>query len=247
MAYQTLLEVMTEVMGRLAQPVPTTVMGNTDKGVIQFKTLLQEGLDSLCQRCQWERLNFEYTWLTVAAEDQGVLMNGLGSPVVAPNGYSYMLPDTLWDRTNKLPLVGPLDPQDWQAMKAWIINGPRYQFRVRGGHFYINPAPSAGWTWAFEYMSEFPIQATAGGVYKQRFTADTDVILLPNTFVELDLTWRWKKSKGLPYAQDFQDLENLLANMIARNQPAKVLHMDSPDCYTGPRPQIIVTPGSWPL
>lgn len=248
MAYETLLTVVTEVLGRLSQPVPTTVMGNTDKGVLQIKSLLQEGLDALTSRAQWERLTKEVTFTTLAAEDQGTLDSvGLGSGPTPLIGYSYMLPATLWDRTNKLPLLGPLDPQDWQAMKAWVINGPRYQFRVRGGHFYVNPTPTAGWTWAFEYISEFPIQATGGGSYKLRFTADTDVILLPSTFVELDLTWRWKKAKGLPYAQDFDDLERLLADAKARNQPAKVLHMDGPDCYGAPRPVIIVPGGSWPL
>lgn len=246
MAYQTLLQTVVEVLGRLGQPIPSTIMGNTDKGVVQIKSLLQEGLDQLSSRAQWERLTYEYTFATIANENQGALTAGLGSPVVAPNGLRYLLPETLWDRTNKLPLVGPLDPQDWQAMKAWIINGPRYQFRQRGGNFYVNPVPTAGWTWAFEYVSENYIQAAAG-TYAMRFALDTDVILLPVQFVELDLTWRWKKAKGLPYAQDFDDLEALLADAKARNQPAKVLRMDSPDCYTSPRPIIVVPGGSWNL
>lgn len=247
MAYQTLLQTVVQVLGRLAQPIPSTVMGSPDRGVLQMKGLLEEGLDSLSSRAQWERLTYEYTFDTIADEDQGDVLVGLGSPVVAPNGYRYMLPATLWDRTNKLPLVGPMDPQDWQAMKAWIINGPRYQFRMRGGHFLVNPAPEAGWTWAFEFISENHIVATNGTTYKLRFTADSDIILLPTQFVELDLQWRWKKAKGLPYAQDFADLEAMLADAKARNQPAKVLHMDSPSGYESPRPGIFVSPGNWPV
>lgn len=245
MAYLTLLEIITQVTGRLGQPVPSTVMGNTDKGVVQFKTILEESLDFLSGRAAWERLNKEITFTTVALEDQGTLDSvGLGSGPTPLVGYRYMLPDTLWDRTNKLPLCGPLDPQDWQAMKAWVINGPRYRFRVRGGHFYVNPVPTAGWTWAFEYISENHIVAAAG-IYKMRFTLDTDIVLIPAQVVELDLRWRWKKEKGLPYAQDFADLEVMLADAKARNQPAKVLRMDNPECYGAPAPQIIVSPGNW--
>ena len=243
----TLVEVVQEVCRRLAQPVPSTVYGSTDKQVGQMMALLREGLDALTTRAQWQRLNFEYTWTTIANENQGVLLAGLGSPVTAyPAGFSYLLPETLWDRTNVLPLVGPLDAQDWQAMKAWIIKGPRYQFRIRQGNFYINPAPTAGWTWAFEYMSDCWGRITGGGAYIKAFTADTNEILLPEQFVMLDLRWRWKKEKGLPYAEDFNSLEAMLADFNARNKPRKRLDMGCSDSIGYPvKPVIVVPGGSW--
>lgn len=244
----TLLATIQEVCKRLAQPVPSTAFGSSDKAVVQMISILQEGLDVLASRGQWQELTTEYTWVTTAAEDQGSILTGLGSPVVAPNGFSYMLPQTLWDRTNKLPLVGPLDSMDWQAMKAWVINGPRYQFRLRRNKFLVNPVPTAGWTWAFEFISQNSISNTGGTSWYKRFAADSDIILLPDQIVQLDLRWRWKKEKGLPYAQDFEDCEVLLANSLSRNKQGKQLQMDlSPDeaGYGAPRPTIVVSPGSW--
>lgn len=240
----TLLETVQSVCGRLVQPVPATVYGSTDKAVVQMMRLLEEGLDFLSGRGAWQQLNFEYTFSTIANADQGVLLTGLGSPVVAPNGLRYILPMTLWDRTNQLPLVGPLDAADWQALQAWLINGPRYQFRLRGGHFLVNPAPTAGWTWAFEYISE-NFATTAAGVGLKRFTADTNIILLPDQIVQADLRWRWKKEKGLPYAQEFADTEALVVDALARAKPNKDLRLDVNEGYDSPRPTIVVPSGNW--
>lgn len=241
----TLLATVQEVCRRLVQPVPNTVFGSADKQVSQMMALLQEGLDNLVSRGAWQQLNKELTWLTVASESQGNILTGLGSPLSQFTGLSYILPETLWDRTNVLPLVGPLDAQDWQAMKAWIINGPRFQFRLRGNEFLVNPAPTAGWTWAMEYQSEYAIVDAGGTVYSNRFAADTDQIMLPSKIVAMDLRWRWKKEKNLPYAQDFDDLEKMLVDALARAKPAKVLDMSNPACYGTPRPVIVVPGGNW--
>lgn len=209
--------------------------------------ILQESLDNLVDRGQWQELNREYTWLTTAAEDQGSILTGLGSPVVAPIGFDYLLPQTLWDRTNKLALVGPLDAADWQAMKAWVINGPRYQFRLRAQKFLINPAPTAGWTWAFEYQSKYSISNSTATTFYDRFAADNDLILLPDKIVQLDLRWRWKKEKGLPYAQEFADLEDLLVNAMSRGKANKVLRLDTTESIGEPRPTVVVPAGNWNL
>src|SRR4051812_30189023 len=116
----TLIELITSLCERQALPVPTSVIGSTDTQIIQMKALLQEGLQSISGRGPWEGLTNEATWTTTATEDQGSI------DTLAANGYRYLLPRTLWDRTEKLPLLGPTDAQDWQALKAIIVTGPRY-------------------------------------------------------------------------------------------------------------------------
>lgn len=244
---KTLLATVQEICGRLAQPVPNTVYGSSDKQVVQMMRLLEEGLDWLGQRGQWQTMIKEVTWLTLANEDQGSLNSatGLGSGPSVLQGYDYLLPDTLWDRTNRMPLFGELPDIDWAAMKAWIINGPRFQFRLNNDHFYVNPVPTAGWTWAMNYLSTHTILDTNGTTTKSRFTADTDLVKLPENIVMADLKWRWKKEKGLAYEEDFNTAEAMTVNALARQRPRRKLSMSSQSADS--RPQIIVPQGSWNL
>lgn len=212
---RTLLETITTFCERRAVPVPPAVYGSTDTQVRQLRSLLEEGCNALAQRGLWQALTQECLITTIANEDQGAIST------LAP-GFSWMLWQTLWDRTNKRMLVGRLTPGEWQYIKAIVVTGPLYSFRIRAGKFIVNPAPPASETWAFEYVSEFWIAPTGSTVptYKY-FTADTNVILLPDNIVQADLTWRYKKEKGISFAQDFDDCEDLVIKALGRDGGTK--------------------------
>jgi hypothetical protein len=152
----------------------------------------------------------------------------------------------LWDRTEKLPLLGPTSPQSWQALKAIVITGPRYSFRFRGGNFLVTPAPPAGHTWVFEYVSRNFALDNDGTTYKSILEEDSDEILLPDQIVKADLRWRWKKEKGLAYAEDFNRAEELIANALGRDGSKPILRLDG-EGDNDIRPGIFVPSGSWPL
>lgn len=227
----TLLSLVGEVCGTLGITVPTAVYSSADTQIIQMRRLLERSLDALSERGSWQELTVEASLVTLAAEDQGDITS------IATNGYRYALGDTFWDRTNKIPLVGPMAPIDWQALKAWIVTGPRYQFRLRQNKLLVTPAPAAGYDWRFEYISENTIRATGAApyTYKKRFTDDADVILLPDNIVTADLLWRWKKEKGAAFAQDFDTAEAMIVNAIGRSGGQKAtLYLDNGAEARGP-------------
>jgi hypothetical protein len=232
-----LLLTVQEFCRRQALSVPLSVFGSFDPQVAQLYSLLQEGADEVAQRGRWQRLVYEATWSSLATEDQGALST------LATNGFDYLLPETLWDRTQQINLLGPLDPQQWQAVKATVMQGPVYNFRIRGGHLLVNPAPPAGHTWAFEYKSQNWILAVDGVTYKRIFTADTDDILLPDKITLADLRWRWKKEKGLAYAEDFKSCEDMIQNMLGRDGAKPTLCLDR--TYESVRPGVFMPAGSW--
>lgn len=234
----TLLVTIQEICRRFAITVPGTVIGSTDKQVVQLYSILQEGLDELSGRGAWERLVNEASWTTTATESQGALTT------LATNGFKYILPQTLWDRTEKLPLLGPISGREWQALKAIVITGPRYSFRLRGGLFIVTPAPPAGHTWVFEYVSSNYILAVDGTTYKKRFTADTDEILLPDDIVQVMLRWRWMREKKLDYAEEFNTCERMVINAIGRDGVKPVLWMDQHGSH-GPQPGVFIPSGTW--
>lgn len=225
---------------RTSLNVPTTVMGSTDNQVTQIRALLEEIGNDMASRGSWQGLTFEATHTSLAAESQGAIAT------IASNGFRYIKNQTIWDRTNRLPIWGPLDAQEWQARKALAPTGPRYQFRIRGGLLIINPVPVAGYSWYFEYISKNWILGADGTTYKSLFTLDTDTVLLPETVLMMGLRWSWKKEKGLDYAEDMRTYEMQLKDSLGRDGGKEVLRMDQPT-WQGPRPGVFVSQGDWPL
>lgn len=235
----TLLETVTKLCERQALAIPPTVMGSSDKQVIQIRSLLEESLDALIGRGVWEELTREASWTTTATEDQGALTT------LAPD-FKWLFIETLWDRTNRIPLLGPMTPRQWQQLKAMTLTGPRYQFRIRGGHFFSIPAPTAGLNWVFEYSMNCWAETTEGSAsYIKEFDNDSNFILLPQDVVYADLRWRWKKEKGLTFAQDFESAEALINDAVGRSGSKPILSMDDP--AGDAKPGIFIPQFNWPV
>lgn len=237
----SLLTVVTKFTQRTALPVPVTIVGNTDPQVRQILTLLEEECSDLGSRYAWSGLTKECTFLALAAESQG-LMSALGSGATTTPGFRYVLNNVLWNRTTKLRIDGPLDVQDWQALKAQTITGLP-QYRIRENTMFVTPAPTAGNTISFEYVTEN--FATSAGVGTNVFLSDADLILLPEPLVTMGLRWRFKKEKGLTYGEDFNSYERMVSDAIGRDGTKKTLNMSSET--EDARPRIFVPPGSWAL
>lgn len=219
---------------------PNAVIGSSDKQVLQIKALLEEiGID-LNSRATWQATTFEASHTSIAAEDQGAMAT------IAGAGWEYVKNMTLWSRTRRLPILGPLTGIEWQALKALAINGPEYQFRILDGHLLVNPAPAAGEDWVFEYGSKYWIVAANGTTYKEFFTVDTDVPVFPEGLMIQGLRWAWKREKGLDYAEDFRMYETQVKDVSARDGGKPILRLDN-EGFNGPRPGIWVSPGSWNL
>ena len=175
---------------------------------------------------------------TIDTESQGTITS------IATNGFSYIKNDTIWDRDLRLP-VYVIDASDWQQVKATEVTGPRYQARIRGGELIVNPPPTTGHTWAFEYVTWNWMTDSSGATNKQYFTNDGDLPLLPQTLLEAGLQWRWKKQKGMEYAEDFRTYEMLVANELSRNGLKRPLKLSSGRMT--PEPKVFVPDGSWNL
>ena len=234
----TMLSIIQQQCRRTNITVPATVAGSTDPQVLQMQALLEEEGIALANRGDWQELTFEATHTTLAAEDQGAMT------AIATNGFDHFKENCFWDRTLRLPIV-VLDGQEWAASKAIANTGPTYQARVRGNHLIASPTPTAGNTWAFEYVSLNWIVGADGTTYKQYFTLDTDVPLLPEHILTAGLRWRWKKEKGFDYSEDFSDYEHLVSKALGHNGLKK--RYDQGSDYSGPRPAVMVPQGNWSL
>lgn len=211
------LQIVRSVCGRIGLGAPNALVGSTDLQAAQLRELLVEEGMALAGRSAsgWQALLREATFTTAAQEDQGSLATIMG----AANAYRAIVEDTIWNRTTQEAIYGPNTPQGWQRRKASIDLGPYPQFRIRGNRLLLYPVPTAGNACYFEYASRNWLISEGGIAYRQSIEADTDIPLLPEDLLMMGLKWRWHKSKGLDYSQDFDDYEALVADALARDTP----------------------------
>lgn len=238
-----LLQIINAVRGRIGLRQVSAVISSTDPQLIQMAALANEEGQDLAGRREWSALIYEGSFTTLPETDQGIIDGGI---VPAMQGFSYILNDTIFDRTSRLPIWGPLAPRTWQARKALPSTGPLSQFRIRGGHLLFDPIPTAGHACFFEYKTRNWLTDVTGSIKRSAWAVDTDIPILDDHLMILGIKWRWKQSKGLDYAEDMQTYENNVADVMSRDGNRKVLRLDGGG--SGVFDPVIIAPsGNWPL
>lgn len=237
-----MLQIVQEVRGRLGQPIPASVAGNLDAGIIQMQGMLNEFVEDLETRQYWQANEIEATWITTATESQGP------TATLFPYGFCGIVPDTFFNRTTRLSVVGGIGSAEWSARKASSFSGPLPTFRIRNNELLLIPAPAAAQTYAVEYYSNFFVKNDADPriVYRQYWLKDTDYCTVSDTLAIAYLKWAWKSAKGLDYAEDFRKYERLVSTKAVREKTALPLSM-SGCAETAMGPGVLVSPGSWPV
>lgn len=228
---------------RTGLPQPTYVIGNQDIQIAQLMGLLEESLEMLVRRPErgWQVLTREALFVTKNQEVQGSLSD------IAP-GMIWITDQTIFNRTTRLPMYGPLSPEERQLSKALQTAGPYYRYWIVEDQLHLYPVPPAGQLLAFEYVSTYAWvsgDTSKPRVYRDSPEEETDICVLPRDVVLADLRWRWKKEKGLEYAQDFESFELLFARATSNDGMRRDLSMEGTPSIV--RPGILVPAGSWPI
>lgn len=136
---------------RLQIASPSSFVSSTDNNMILLKAVMEQAVQELRDEYPWPELQREYTF-TLATSTANYAL---------PGDINSVQCETLWNRTQHWPLIGPIDAVDWQLLKSGAIaNFPRQRFRVKGwqtNQFYIDPTPDStlnGQTIAYEYISK---------------------------------------------------------------------------------------------
>lgn len=236
----TLLTIIQDAADDLGITRPSTVISNTTTEARQLLRLANKEGYALANRFQWQEMVRENTFTMVATQNQGAI-NGT---VVSDSDFDYIMPGTVWNRTTDLPIIGSTEETDWQLLQSFNVTGPFERYRIQNDNFYINPAPTAGHTLAFEYMSTSWCESS-GGTGQSEWAADTDVPVLDAEIMTLGIIWRWRQRKGLDYAEDFQEYERRVVEAENRNKSGKTLSLNGN--FEKRFPGTIVPIGSWNL
>lgn len=151
-----------------------------------------------------------------------------------------------WPADFDRPMTGnPIWMTDWlkrplqrvtdeQMMSAKIANvaffAPIWRPFDDGVEFY--PALGDDKVVNFEYRSRYWI-ATSGGTAQARWTADTNVSQIDEHVITLSTVWRWKASKGAPYAEDHRNWQFAASQASAADAAKTPIRVHRPMVHPG--------------
>lgn len=187
--------------------VPTAFVSSADEtAALLLRLATEEGI-ALMRRYPWQALQAEKTFTTLAADEQ---------TGAVPTDFDRMIPDTMFNRSTRRRVAGPLSPEEWQQTKATLVTYVNPTFRIRGNAILMSPNPPAGETVAYEYISK-NFCASSGGTTQADWAADSDVSRLDEGLMTLGLIWRFRQVKGLSYAEDLQLYERRVSDAEMRD------------------------------
>jgi hypothetical protein len=234
----SLLTIVNAAQAMLNLPVSATVIGNP--GQAQKQLLALSNLDGkmTADEFAWQRLIRETSFTTVATEEQTDASADL------PADLGWIIDETLFNRNTTLKITGPLASREWQERKAFGVNVAWSQYRIRGNSFWFLPAPTAGESVYYEYVSSYFCES-AGGTAQAAWTADSDVARIPENVMTLGLIWRWKAAKGMEHSGDYNNWVEAKERAAARSGSRRKLSAVGPT--VPPRGGRGTIPeGNWP-
>ena len=203
----SLLTIVQGACSRLAIPVPTAVVSSTNAQVVQLYSLANEEGQTCCARFDWRRLIGEVLFTTLHQFEQtGAL----------PSDFDHIVNESMWDRTTVRKVFGPLTDEQWQNERAFPVYTPTAPAYIIYSELNLTPAPAAGDTLAFNYVKNTWARSNASAP-QTAYLADTDTSIFGDVLSIKGLIWRFKKEKGFDYAEDFNDYEEFVNRMYARD------------------------------
>lgn len=166
--YDTAGDIINDVAAEIGLGSSADPYASTDSNFIQLRALLKSVGRRLTFENDWSHLRGEY----VATTSSGQSQYGL------PPDWNNMIDQTGWNRTNRLPIGGPLSPQEWQFFKS-RLSGVVFNvlFRQMQGRWNLYPDTStpAGYQIACEYNSRWWVGGSVDPAPPNRATpADYD-------------------------------------------------------------------------
>ena len=236
----TLLSMVNKAQDKLSLPRSSTVISSTDQIVRSLLAEADEEGKQLANRHPWQALIKEKTFTSVAQANQtNALASDMGNP-------RRILVDSIYNRTQKRRVTGPLTAAEWQNQQALSLSLLVDSYYIRGGVWYASPTPPAGNTYAYEYVSSYWVDTNADGAGEAAsWQADTDTGVLSEDLMLLGIVWRYRASIGLGYAEEFNTYEREVIQAIMRDGQRRILNFAENSTFFSRDPRVYVPEGSW--
>lgn len=229
----TILSVFQAAAPFIGLDVPDAVVTSTTREHVELTAVAADMADKIAKAYPWQLFKrlASYTG------------DGSTEDFSLPTDFDWM-PDgnDIFSSDNDRPLAKVAFENDWLAQLEQDFSPVPGNWIIYGGQLHIREALGSGITARHFYQSNLII-APASGSNKTAFTADTDTFRLSERLLKLGIIYRWKQLKGLPYAEELTDFEDLKEKLAARDTGSKILALGTRRIPHGVK---IAYPGSVP-
>jgi hypothetical protein len=203
--------------------------GSTDPNFQQLCAFLVTCGQKLCKDFEWGHLT---------AEGQ-ILTDGVNNVYALPGDFQEMIPQTGWDRTKRMPLMGPLLPQQWQYLKAWQIGITVYAgFRLQPNEIWLWPIPPpSGILIGLEYRSSAWVipNGVPPGNYNSLGAAGSDAPVVSGDICLFDpyllsrmLKLYWRSDNGFDTTASAEEFNDAFEKVTNQSSPSQTLSLNGP-------------------
>lgn len=191
----TLLTICQSLAKNVGMSVPTSVISNAAREWVEAADFANHAGEELARRVDWGQLNTSATLTgdgTNKVHDLGTDFSRLvqGVAVVGSGGY-----------------VRPLTRMEWNTLTP-VQGTPRY-FLLEGNEMTLWPYLATAATVTISYQTK--AWCSAG----QEFVADTDTALIDEDLLTKCLIVRWRRQKGMDYADFEAEYESALQDFAS--------------------------------
>jgi hypothetical protein len=172
----------------------------------------------------------DFVWNVLVREFQHVTVADEEGEIDLPADFGYMIPQTGWERSENVPLIGPLSAQDWTYLLGRDLVGSTIyaSFRFDQDKLFIfpnSPMPE-GLDINFEYISRnlIKIEGTDPVEYTDEATASGDILVHPPRLITRMLKMKFLQAKGFDAVAATREFEKALASWLGKDNSAPILN-----------------------
>lgn len=211
----TLLTACQEAAIELNQTEPSAIFASTDKFAKELRVQANRSVVAIMKAYDWQTLLTRATITGDSSETSFAL----------PSDYDRMAMKTnLASSASNIDLVKATDLDQWDYFQNHMSTTVPGYWMILGGRMQINPAPANGVVHSYYYISRNAVSdAATTPTYKAAFTADADLLRLPERLLTLSIIWRWRAMKRMEYAEDMKNFEIALSEEVTSDKGSRIL------------------------
>lgn len=222
--YETALVNMQRAYRAQGLPVPNTFVGNTSPDAVLMLELATELGRELNSPGYWQLFDRTYEFATVPLD--------LLYPV--PTDLEFFVPNTGWNRTARVPLIGPMTSQQWALLQARQLGGTTLymQWQVVADQIEFYFVPDTPQDIAINYRGRGWVQDEVSAVTFRDFVEnDADIIQYDPLMFQLGLINLWRDRKGFDTTKSSIKYEDRRSVCLDKDSPSPDLHTSRQNRY----------------